>query len=249
MVLNGSEIGGGSIRIHDMNMQKAVLELLGIGAEEAEDKFGFLLNALRYGAPPHGGIAFGIDRVVMLMAGADSIRDVMAFPKTQSASCPLTNAPGKVSERQMRELNTMTARRPESVLVVIYTPTEILLLRRNADFEFWQSVTGSLEAGEIPADAAVRELFEETGICDIELLDCQHSVKFEISPQWRDRYPPDVTHNEEHVFLCALPTRVEVALSPEEHTEFVWLDYESAAKRATSWTNRAAIERFVMLAK
>lgn len=105
MVLNGSEIGGGSIRIHDMNMQKAVLELLGIGAEEAEDKFGFLLNALRYGAPPHGGIAFGIDRVVMLMAGADSIRDVMAFPKTQSASCPLTNAPGKVSERQMRELN------------------------------------------------------------------------------------------------------------------------------------------------
>lgn len=105
MVLNGSEIGGGSIRIHDMNMQKAVLELLGIGAEEAEDKFGFLLNALRYGAPPHGGIAFGIDRVVMLMAGADSIRDVMAFPKTQSASCPLTNAPGKVSDRQMKELN------------------------------------------------------------------------------------------------------------------------------------------------
>ena len=105
MVLNGSEIGGGSVRIHDMNMQKAVLELLGIGAEEAEDKFGFLLNALRYGAPPHGGIAFGIDRIVMLMAGADSIRDVMAFPKTQSASCPLTSAPGKVSERQMRELN------------------------------------------------------------------------------------------------------------------------------------------------
>ncbi len=105
MVLNGSEVGGGSIRIHDNSMQQAVLELLGIGPEEAEDKFGFLLNALRYGAPPHGGLAFGIDRVVMLMAGADSIRDVMAFPKTQSASCPLTNAPGKVSERQMRELN------------------------------------------------------------------------------------------------------------------------------------------------
>ena len=113
MVLNGSEIGGGSIRIHDMNMQKAVLELLGIGAEEAEDKFGFLLNALRYGAPPHGGIAFGIDRVVMLMAGADSIRDVMAFPKTQSASCPLTNAPGKVSDRQMRELNLKARKGPE----------------------------------------------------------------------------------------------------------------------------------------
>ena len=108
MVLNGSEIGGGSVRIHDMNMQKAVLEFLGIGAEEAEDKFGFLLNALRYGAPPHGGIAFGIDRIVMLMAGADSIRDVMAFPKTQSASCPLTSAPGKVSDRQMRELNLKT---------------------------------------------------------------------------------------------------------------------------------------------
>ena len=113
MVLNGSEIGGGSIRIHDTNMQKAVLELLGIGAEEAEDKFGFLLNALRYGAPPHGGIAFGIDRVVMLMAGADSIRDVMAFPKTQSASCPLTSAPGKVSERQMRELNLKPRKVPE----------------------------------------------------------------------------------------------------------------------------------------
>lgn len=111
MVLNGSEIGGGSIRIHDATMQRAVLELLGIGEEEAEDKFGFLLNALRYGAPPHGGIAFGIDRVVMLMAGAESIRDVMAFPKTQSASCPLTSAPGKVSERQMRELN-LKARKP-----------------------------------------------------------------------------------------------------------------------------------------
>lgn len=114
MVLNGSEIGGGSIRIHDATMQKAVLELLGISEEEATDKFGFLLNALRYGAPPHGGIAFGIDRVVMLMAGAESIRDVMAFPKTQSASCPLTSAPGKVSERQMRELNLKARKGPET---------------------------------------------------------------------------------------------------------------------------------------
>lgn len=104
MVLNGTELGGGSIRIHDAQMQQQVLELLGIGEEEAEDKFGFLLNALRYGAPPHGGIAFGIDRLVMLMAGASTLRDVMAFPKTQSASCLLTDAPGDVSARQLREL-------------------------------------------------------------------------------------------------------------------------------------------------
>ncbi len=111
MVLNGTELGGGSIRIHDATMQQAVLDLLGIGEAEAQDKFGFLLDALRYGAPPHGGIAFGIDRLVMLMAGAATIRDVMAFPKTQSASCLLTNAPGNVSERQMRELG-LKARKP-----------------------------------------------------------------------------------------------------------------------------------------
>jgi aspartyl-tRNA synthetase len=103
MVLNGSEIGGGSIRIHDREMQAAVFELLGISDEEADEKFGFLLKALQYGCPPHGGIAFGLDRMVMLMAGADSIRDVIAFPKTQTASCPLTNAPGEVSAEQLRE--------------------------------------------------------------------------------------------------------------------------------------------------
>jgi len=103
MVLNGSEIGGGSIRIHDQAMQAAVFELLGISDEEAEEKFGFLLRALQYGCPPHGGIAFGLDRMVMLMAGADSIRDVIAFPKTQTASCPLTNAPGEVSAEQLKE--------------------------------------------------------------------------------------------------------------------------------------------------
>jgi aspartyl-tRNA synthetase len=103
MVLNGSEIGGGSIRIHDQDMQAAVFELLGIGQQEAEEKFGFLLRALEYGCPPHGGIAFGLDRLAMLMAGADSIRDVIAFPKTQTASCLLTNAPGEVSAEQLRE--------------------------------------------------------------------------------------------------------------------------------------------------
>jgi len=103
MVLNGSEIGGGSIRIHNQPMQAAVFELLDISDEEAEEKFGFLLRALSYGCPPHGGIAFGLDRMVMLMAGAESIRDVIAFPKTQTAACPLTNAPGAVSAAQLRE--------------------------------------------------------------------------------------------------------------------------------------------------
>ncbi|MEM7278136.1 MAG: aspartate--tRNA ligase, partial [Pseudomonadota bacterium] len=103
MVLNGSEIGGGSVRIHDQDMQAAVFDLLSISDEEAEEKFGFLLRALEYGCPPHGGIAFGVDRLVMLMTGADSIRDVIAFPKTQTASCPLTNAPGEVSAAQLKE--------------------------------------------------------------------------------------------------------------------------------------------------
>ncbi len=103
VTLNGSEIGGGSIRIHDQAMQAAVFELLDISDEEAEEKFGFLLAALQYGCPPHGGIAFGLDRIVMLMSGAESIRDVIAFPKTQTASCLLTNAPGEVSAEQLKE--------------------------------------------------------------------------------------------------------------------------------------------------
>jgi len=105
MVLNGTELGGGSERIYKMDMQNAVFDILGIGEEEANEKFGFLLTALKYGCPPHAGLAFGLDRLIMLMSGANSIRDVMAFPKTQSAACPLTSAPAEVSTKQLRELN------------------------------------------------------------------------------------------------------------------------------------------------
>ncbi|MAW24089.1 MAG: aspartate--tRNA ligase [Cellvibrionales bacterium TMED47] len=105
MVLNGVELGGGSIRIHDQKMQEVVFDVLGIDEAEQQEKFGFLLDALQYGAPPHGGLAFGLDRLIMLMVGAESIRDVIAFPKTQSAACLMTDAPGKVEVAQLRDLN------------------------------------------------------------------------------------------------------------------------------------------------
>ena len=113
IVLNGTELGGGSIRIDNHEMQMAVLKALGIDEQTATEQFGHLLEALKYGYPPEGGIAFGIDRLVMLMSGAKSIREVIAFPKTQTGACPLVQAPSIVNEQQLKELNIKTVSQPK----------------------------------------------------------------------------------------------------------------------------------------
>lgn len=113
LVLNGYEIGGGSLRIYQPDVQQRVFDTIGLTTEEAKDKFGFLLEAFEYGTPPHGGIAYGLDRLVMLMAGEDSIRDAIAFPKTQQARCLLTQAPSGVDEAQLKELFIASTYEPE----------------------------------------------------------------------------------------------------------------------------------------
>ena len=113
IVLNGVEVGGGSIRIHERDLQKKMFEALGLSDEEAAEKFGFLLEAFRYGAPPHGGLAYGFDRLVMLMLGESSIREVIAFPKNQNAQCLMSEAPGDISPEQLEELSIQVVRREE----------------------------------------------------------------------------------------------------------------------------------------
>jgi len=144
----------------------------------------------------------------------------------------------------MTEINKY--KRPESVLVVVYTKTgQVLMLRRKFPDEFWQSVTGSLEWGESVQQAAVRELYEETGLAGDNLVDCESSHEFEIYTIWRDRYAPGVTKNLEHVFLLPLDECETITMDGKEHCEYQWVPYEEAIQLATSHTNGEAISQWV----
>ena len=139
-------------------------------------------------------------------------------------------------------------KRPESVLVLVYTTAgEVLLLRRRRPSDFWQSVTGSLEWEETDShDTARRELAEEIGLADaVDIIDCHVTNRFVIKPEWRRRYAPDAQENIEYVYRVELPARITVTLNPTEHTEYQWLRREEAAAKVFSWTNRDAILRFV----
>lgn len=133
-----------------------------------------------------------------------------------------------------------------SVLVVVYTADgQLLLLQRADDPDFWQSVTGSLDEGELPPETALRELQEETGLTGVTLTDCQYSALFEIRPRWRYRYPPGTTHNREHVFLAELEKPQPIMLQPAEHLAYCWTSIDEGIEKMWSNTNRDAVKRFV----
>lgn len=141
----------------------------------------------------------------------------------------------------------MTYKRPESVLVVIHTHKEkVLLLNRKDVPGYWQSITGSLEEGESPQQAAIREVLEETGIeVSKNLVDCNTHNLFTIPPAWKHRYAPDVVYNKEHVFTLCLPKRIPIIINDDEHSEYIWLSKSEAIKRISSSTNRDAVEQFM----